>query len=176
MYGHKQIFQCLGIILMITILNFYRKAIVQNRDMVKMKAKLKSDIKSREIPKDVVNVGNDNVFDTKRHPIKLGPSVYNCCDDDSHGQFRLELCLREQDSPYKCYQKHTAMANSNEREIGHDELGDASNVDNIFGCTVNDICENHNVLVENFVCRNATSSFLGILDIEKHENMTFVGN
>lgn len=171
MYGHKQIIQCLGIILMITILNFYRKVIVQNREMMKMKAKLRSDSISREIRKDVVSVINDVVHYPKRHSIESSSSINNnSCDGDVHKNSfdRLELCLKQEDGSDECYQK----------SIANGQFKDASKVNSIFGSTSDGICANNDVLSENFVCKNTTSSVLEMITSSMDDvgNTTFVGN
>lgn len=88
MYGNKQIFQCLCIILLIMILNFYRKVIKQNRDIVKSKVRIETVLKAPEM---AGTIDGERVREPVLHPF-------------DRSEFRpIDICLKEERSSDQCY-------------------------------------------------------------------------
>lgn len=151
MYGQKQIFQCLAIILLMTVLNFYRRVIQQNRDIIKMKSKVNIDIRMRELPSEMITVPIKNTENLVKYPFERNVND-KCAIGFYQKSFnRIQECPIKQQYPDKCY---GAPKTAKQIELRADSLAVPQEVKNVKITTKNQhICTDS----RNIVYRNTSS-------------------
>lgn len=168
MYGQKQIFQCLFIVFLLSILNFYRSAIKQNRDIMKMKL-------NRLQAKSTTNLNKFDNFD---------PNIINFCPKNPFGLFvrieckygvnricydKFEMWTKQQCEQYCCKREKTSF-NKNANEIH--KFNEKSDDEEHKQKKPLNPTEKYKLLAsatlqpKEFVCRNTTSSILDVIALK----------
>lgn len=72
MYGHKQIINCLTVVLLVSILNFYRMAIRRDKEIQQTKKKVL-------LQRSVVNMSKNTIFENKTgHCLEIPFGNFEC--------------------------------------------------------------------------------------------------
>lgn len=170
MYGQKQIFQCLFIVFLMTVLNFYRSAIKQNRDIMKMKLnKLHAN--------STTNLNNMSYND-------VDPNIINFCSKNPFGLFvrieckygfnkicydKFEMWTKQQCEQYCCKREKTSFNKSANEIHKFEEKSDDEEQKQKIPLNPTEkykLLASATLQSKEFVCRNTTSSILDVITLK----------
>lgn len=167
MYGQKQILQCFFVVLMMTILNFYRSAIKQNRDIMKLNPKLRGKTTTH------LNIMSYNNVD---------PNIINFCSKNPFGLFvrieckygfnkicydKFEMWTKRQCEQYCCKrEKMPFIQNANERRKFEER---SNNEKPLHSTRKSELVSSTTIQSKEFLRRDTTSSILDIITLKHTE-------